>query len=244
MLVDKPYSSVRSAHQFQPRSATPSFLEETITALSTSPLESGVSIFELARHPIRIILAEWALYSLLMGQYVKHYEFSFETVKGLSSTEISSIMLDLHRWRRRGQRSVEKLMAMRSFVDEDGGPSKVLSRDIDFISQQIVQYRQSLESMVPMLMSMVQLMDSRRGMEETVYVKQLTHIALFFLPLSFVASLFSMNEGFAINSSGFKIYLAAALPLLALVLLASYLPKWVSSHSISMRSQGVESRHS
>jgi Mg2+ and Co2+ transporter CorA len=103
---------------------------------------------------------------------------------------------------------------------------KILVEDIDFLSTQIGEHHQALEPMMPMLSSMVQLMESRRAIEETVYVKRLTHIALFFLPLSFVSCLLSMNEGFAINTStsGFKVYLVTALPLLVVVLTVSNFP--------------------
>ncbi|KAF2123800.1 hypothetical protein P153DRAFT_401698 [Dothidotthia symphoricarpi CBS 119687] len=240
--VSVPHYSAPSFHQSQRHSTTPSFLEETAQALLVyergPSLVSDVSIYELTRHPVQIMTGEWILYSSLMGQFAKHYEISFETLKSLSTTETSNIMLELHSWRRRGQRSLEKLTALKSFVAQQVPQdtlARAVSNDINYISQQIVDHRQSLEYMVPMLISMVQLMDSRRAMEETIYVKRLTYVALIFLPLSFVASLFSMNEDFAVNSSGFKVYLATALPLLPLVLLGINVPQsrlwyWCKSH--------------
>jgi len=218
MLSSKDVTS--SSQQPLPNDTTLSPLHQVTRSLISSPenaaTTSDISIFDLAVYSIQMVISEWTLYSSLMGQYLKLYEFSFETLTSLTNAEVSDIMLDLHRWRRRGQRSLEKLSTLKSFIKQNSTVptlGKPLLEDVDFLATQIGEYRQSLESMVPMLTSMIQLMESRRAMEETVYVKRLTHIALFFLPLSFVASLFSMNEGFAINTSGFKVYLATALPL-------------------------------
>ena len=225
-----PYSPFSRVHQPQPPSVTPSLLEEVADALLKLPRDSSsradFSIFELAQHPIQSIIIEWTLYSLLMGRYMQLYEFSLENLKKLTSVEISNTMLDLHRWRRRSQRSLEKLQALRFFIKRQVYQSKLtelFAKDVDFILNQIVQYRGALESMVPILTSIIQLIDSRQSMKETTYVKRLTYIALVFLPLSYVASLFSMSEAFAVNTSGFKIYLATAAPLLILVLLISSL---------------------
>lgn len=229
MLSSKDVTS--SSQQPLPNDTTLSPLHQVTRSLISSPenaaTTSDISIFDLAVYSIQMVISEWTLYSSLMGQYLKLYEFSFETLTSLTNAEVSDIMLDLHRWRRRGQRSLEKLSTLKSFIKQNSTVptlGKPLLEDVDFLATQIGEYRQSLESMVPMLTSMIQLMESRRAMEETVYVKRLTHIALFFLPLSFVASLFSMNEGFAINTSGFKVYLATALPLLVVVLIFSNLP--------------------
>lgn len=85
--------------------------------------------------------------------------------------------------------------------------------------------------MIPIMTSIIQLLDLRRSTVETIYVKRLTYIALVFLPLSFVATLFSMSEPFSITDSGFWIYIVTAIPLLLLVLAASSLqmPKALST---------------
>lgn len=71
-----------------------------------------------------------------------------------------------------------------------------------------------LEAMVPILASTIQLADLRRALCEAIYIKRLTYIALVFLPLSFVSSVLSINEQFAVNSGKVWIYLSTAIPLL------------------------------
>lgn len=75
--------------------------------------------------------------------------------------------------------------------------------------------------MVPMATSMVQLLDSRRSMREAANVSRLTFIALVFVPLSWVASLFSMSDSFSPGHENFWVYFVTALPVLFLVLLLS-----------------------
>ena len=73
--------------------------------------------------------------------------------------------------------------------------------------------------MVPVVMSMMQLVDTRRSTEVTEYVKRLSYIAIIFLPLSYPAALFSMSPDFEISGRLFWVYPLTAVPLLVLVLL-------------------------
>ena len=71
---------------------------------------------------------------------------------------------------------------------------------------------------MPVATAVVQLLDARRSIAEAVNVRRLTYIALVFVPLSWVATLFSMAEKYAPGSGDFWVYFATALPLLLLVL--------------------------
>lgn len=204
-----------------------SFCNSQDSSQATSPPHR---ILLLAKGPIRMVITEWLLYSLLMSRYIKLYEYSVESVKERIQSLEGEDILDLYRWRRRTQQSLNKLQTMKWFIEQRSRgftstqPFDELIQDIEHISTQIGKYGNILETMVPVVTSMIQLIDSRRSMKETIYVKRLTYIALVFLPLSYVAALFSMSEKFAIGSSGFKIYLATAIPLLLLVLATSNFP--------------------
>lgn len=66
---------------------------------------------------------------------------------------------------------------------------------LDHLSNKIEHYGQSLEPVIPVLTSMVQLLDSRRSIQN---VRRLTTVALAFVHhLSWVVSLFSMADGYA-----------------------------------------------
>jgi len=137
-----------------------------------------------------------------MACYIRLYEFSIETPQKQIGNEHTGHIIELYRWRRRSQQSIDKLRATRWVITQQPTQSQVsdlLVQDIDYVLSQIEKYQGMLEPMVPIL----------------------TYLALVFLPLSYGASIFSMNDDFVVNSSRFWIYLVTALPLLILVLILS-----------------------
>uniref|UniRef100_A0A0D2YGD7 Uncharacterized protein n=1 Tax=Fusarium oxysporum (strain Fo5176) TaxID=660025 RepID=A0A0D2YGD7_FUSOF len=81
-----------------------------------------------------------------------------------------------------------------------------------------------LRDMVMVATSLVQLLDSRRSILEAINTKRLTFLALVFVPLAWVSSLFSMSDSYSPGHNLFWVYFATALPVLAVVLLLSALP--------------------
>ena len=229
-----PYSEFAQGRRIQDQQ--PVTVLDEIAKLLCNPENSSEVISSKSRSlllalcPLKIILTEWLLYVLLMSRYIKLYEYSVETVNERIPNLESEDILDLYRWRRRTQQSLNKLLTMKWFIEQRSEvvavthPVGLLIHDIEHISAQIGKFGSTLETMVPLVASMIQLVDSRRSMKEAIYVKRLTYIALIFLPLSYVATLFSMSDDFAIGSTGFKIYLVTAIPLLFLVLAISSLP--------------------
>ncbi|KAK4641509.1 hypothetical protein QC761_501220 [Podospora bellae-mahoneyi] len=182
------------------------------------------SILSLGYYPIRIVLAEWNLYMLLMSRYLKYYEY---TLHDIENRLHDSDIIDLQRWRRRNMQSRHKLNLLSEFIDywlqqeSKKQPWDFILKDIKHVSSQLEHYSRSLEHMVPVATSMVQLFDSRRSIQEAANVSRLTFIALVFVPLSWVASLFSMSEDYSPGHKSFWVYFATALPVMILVLLLS-----------------------
>ncbi|KAK6958361.1 hypothetical protein Daesc_001160 [Daldinia eschscholtzii] len=188
---------------------------------------SAYNLFFLSSGPIKLIIDEWLTYSLIMSRYIKVYEYSTQSVQGRLRNFESEDVVDLYRWRRRSQHSLHKLQVLKWFVESSINLSKRchehiapveegedLTRDINYIIAQIEQNGNALEAMIPIMASIIQLLDSRRSVVEAIYVKRLTYIAIVFLPLSFVATLFSMSDNFSIAGTGVWIYVATAVPLL------------------------------
>ncbi|KAI1202961.1 hypothetical protein F5X97DRAFT_319116 [Nemania serpens] len=214
-------------HSTQRLSAT--MLHEISTALASVPAglwNSDTSIVELAQAGMQIIIREWLLYMLFMGRCVKLYEPSLSVIsEGVVDKKTHIVIADLFRWRRRARQSLVKLQAMRCLIQHPPNRcelSDALVADIQFVSSQIGQFQAMLEPMVPILASTIQLTDSRRALCEAIYIKRLTYIALIFLPLSFVSSVLSISEQFAVNSGRFWIYLSTAILLLIIVLAISH----------------------
>jgi hypothetical protein len=82
------------------------------------------------------------------------------------------------------------------------------------------EYRQRVDSLTSGLASLVtaltSMRDSRRAMEDNKNVTRLTWLAALFIPLSFVASLFSMQDDISKLQESFKLYFKVAFPLTAI----------------------------
>ena len=186
------------------------------------------SILSLGYYPMRIILAEWIIYTNLMSRYFKYYEYSLH---GIQARPHDSDIVDLQRWRRRSMQSQHKLSLLAEFIsywlekEANKQPWDMVLKDIDYVLSKLRYYSNLLEQMIPLATSMVQLLDSQFSTLEAANVRRLTYIALVFVPLSWVASLFSMSDKYAPGNELFWVYFATALPVLLLVLLLSVLKR-------------------
>ncbi|KAK3326718.1 hypothetical protein B0H66DRAFT_167969 [Apodospora peruviana] len=150
-------------------------------------IASEPSILSFGYYPIRIVLAEWILYTHLMSRYFKYYE---NTLYDIENRLHDSDIIDLQRWRRRSMQSQHKLILLSEFVDywlpqeADKQPWNLTLKDIKHVLSQLEHYNRSLEHMIPVATSIVQLLDSRRSILDATNVSRLTFIALVFVPLS------------------------------------------------------------
>lgn len=192
-----------------------------------------ITILGLAYYPVRIILNEWNMYTGLVSRYSKYYEYSINDITNRFHNED---IIDLQRWRRRSQQSQHKLTALSDFISFqlDQEPKQKrwtqVLQDIRYLQRQIEIYSMSLEQMLTVATSMVQILDSRRSITEALHIKRLTYVALVFIPLSWVASLFSMGEGFLPGQEFFWVYFSISVPLVLLVLLLSATPYYKLGH--------------
>ncbi|KAL8329180.1 hypothetical protein RB597_004760 [Gaeumannomyces tritici] len=189
-------------------------------------------------YPIRIALAEWVMYTHLTSRYLKYYEYSLQEVHNRLH---NSDLVDLQRWRRRCKQSQYKLLTLAEFVNywlienEEKGVYindqakqwrrcwELVLKDINQVDAQLRDYNHSLEQMIPVATSMVRLLDARHSLVEAANTTRLTYIALVFVPLSWVASLFSMTDKYQPGHEQFWVYPAMALPLVFALLLGSIL---------------------
>lgn len=186
------------------------------------------TILSIGYYPLRIVMAEWMLYSQLVSRYLKYYEYSLQA---LHRRPHESDIVDLQRWRRRISQSQHKLHLLAEFIDhwlpaEPGNkqPWEMLLKDIGYIRSQLQAYSSSMERAVPVATAMVQLLDAKNSVRQAANVTLLTYIALVFVPLSWVTGLFSMSDGYSPGQEHFWLYFATALPLALVVLLVSAVP--------------------
>lgn len=187
------------------------------------------SLFSVAHYPLKIVAAEWMTYAAVMDYSIKRYEYTVEDLPNSyrQLDRLNSDLQTLQAWRRRALSSLHKISTARRFIsfhqaeELDREDSDELLYDYEYVAEKIDDYSHRLESSLPVVTSLVQIVDSRRSFEETSNVSRLTYLALVFVPLTFTSGLFGMNANVAPGGKHFWIYFAVAVPVtLAVFLLA------------------------
>lgn len=191
------YSAFLASGSTDPDARHPNLREDLLRLIQTSASEwnsKEPSILSLAHYPIKITTAEWMLYSLLMGRYVKFFEHSLDATGAWISQFESRDILELYRWRRRGQQSLHKLKMTRSFVEYWGAKDPTtpstwspLISGFQHLEEQIEQHSHSLEALTSLITSLMQLLDSHKTIAQAGDVQRLSYIAMLFIPLSYVS---------------------------------------------------------
>ena len=75
------------------------------------------------------------------------------------------------------------------------------------------EYQQRIDRLTSVVTAIISIADSQRSREDNKNVARLTWLATFFIPLGFIASIFSMTDDITSISQTIKWYFAAALPL-------------------------------
>lgn len=200
------------------------------------------TLASLSYYPLKIVAAEWASYINLLAYSVEHYECSIEDLP-ISATELAkleSYIRHLQSWRRRSMTSASKVRSLASFVKSGStglpGPEiwASLVRDYEHIAAKIDSFGRRLEALTPVVTSFIMIAEGRRSFLETMNVSRLTYLALVFVPLTFVSSLFSMARDTAPGAKDFWVYFAVAIPVLAIVFLIARPPNrgivWIADH--------------
>ncbi|CAN9416270.1 unnamed protein product [Alternaria alternata] len=111
--------------------------------------------------------------------------------------------------------------------------------DFEVINKNIEDAGRRLENMLPVVTSLVQIIDARQSLAETANISRLTVLALIFVPLSYISSLFSMNTTNMPGSSHFWVYFAVAIPVTLIVVLIARPPTRDGLRQILLRTRTV-----
>ena len=90
--------------------------------------------------------------------------------------------------------------------------------DFEGVSRQMKDLQDRTDRLTSVLMAAISIQDSRRGLQENQNVARLTWLATVFIPLTFVAGLFSMQPDIQSLKDTFGWYFAAAVPITAVAL--------------------------
>lgn len=187
---------------------------------------SGPTLWALSYYPLKIVAAEWVNYIAVMSFALKRNEASdISSDLEADLDKLSSSIRELQGWRRRILTTMEKIRQVIRYIhlpessDSCFEDWAALCEDYEFIGTSIQEHSNRLESMIPVVTSFIQLIESRRALWETANVTRLTVLAIVFVPLSYVATVFSITEKFGPGGPKFWVYFAVAIPITLLVLL-------------------------
>lgn len=199
---------------------------------------SQPSVQALSYFPLKVVAAEWVNYISAMCFALRPHEADNISDDLLAELDKLSLSLKvLQAWSRRALTGIEKINQMIRFIRSNEALYSVsedwrtLCEDFELIRTGIQEHASRFESMVPVATSFIQLIESRRALRESANVTRLTFLATFFLPLSYVASLFSMGERYGPDGIRFWVYFAVALPITLCTFFFAKAPSQVRSLS-------------
>lgn len=173
------------------------------------------SIQSLAYYPLRIVAAQWVKYVAVMLHCIKLYEYGGDH---LDLKRFDMDIRELHGWRRRSIVSQQKIQAVirhlkmhTSAQTEHRADVDLVLEDFEAINKHIEDAGHRLENMLPVVTSLVQVIDARRSSAETENISRLTVPALIFVLLTYISSLFSTNSTNLPGSPHFWVYFAVAI---------------------------------
>ena len=155
----------------------------------------------LSSFALKIVAGEWVDYTTVMHQSVKNYEYTsnstaifLDSTAGLDLNRFNDKLRELQSWRHRIMSSQKKIRTIIRHMQWWNDPAlDALRADYDYLTDSIEESDRGLENMLPVVASLAQVADARRSFAETGSISRLTILALIFIPLTFVSSLFGVN---------------------------------------------------
>ncbi|KKY17699.1 putative fungal specific transcription factor domain-containing protein [Phaeomoniella chlamydospora] len=197
---------------------------------------------EILRLPLMRIASEWHLAVQYATTRLAQVTWELERPAFLEVDESSETTVQkLNPWRRRLPYMIKIVGQVMSHVTDpkldmgDEGEkitaSNVKSKnsladlhpDFSELQSQLSDLISQTDKILSFAIGIVSIEESRKGIEQNSNVARLTYIALVFVPLSFLASLFSMTTNLSQMKQTFWVYFAVAIPTsLLLLVLARY----------------------
>jgi hypothetical protein len=204
-------------------------LDDLIYYWRNETLPSGFSahpsLLALSYYPLRVATSELMNVAKFLQHFIETYERALEQ-RGTELTILENDLRYIYTWRRRLTLYEENCQQAIGLCHLHGTLKPVdnfqtdwvmaIILDYEFLSQRFSSLGLRAERMIPVITSLVQIVESRQSFQETTNLSRLTNLALVFVPLSYTASLFSMGGNIGPGSSHFWVYFAVAVPLLLL----------------------------
>jgi hypothetical protein len=177
------------------------------------------NLLSLAYYPIKIAGAEWYTLMNAIDLNLESYESSLEGGWRSDLERLESNLRYLYSWQRRCATFAAQVQLTKDFIEQNNTSNSNIwtgiAQDYHSLANRIDHSRKLFKIMIPVVTSKIQIMEARRSFEETTNISRLTYLALVFVPLTFVSSLFSMSGDVAPGQRSFWVYFAIAIPFLA-----------------------------
>ena len=183
----------------------------------------------LFRKTLFLVCSEWYTLAKYATTRLTQLEWELENpdlqghAGGLEAT-----IKKLHSWRRRLpvfrtllSEVLEKTIARPAFASGHANHVLDLRRDFDHLLSSIENLQIRADRIMAVVTAVMSIEESKKAFEQNRSLARLTWLAVTFIPLSFVTSFFSMQERLSDLTQTFWVFFVVALPLTALVLMAT-----------------------
>lgn len=210
-----------------PRTST---FEDIIHYTSTLPPEEITNVAKdprlLFKRTLLLVCAEWYTLVKYATTRLTQLEWELENpdLQGKNGG-LQVTIKKLHSWRRRlpifrvlVSEVLEKVIKRENFMCNPENHIADLRRDFEILMASIETLQVRADGIMAVVTAVMSIEESRKAVEQNRSLARLTWLAVTFVPLSFVASLFSMNSDLSSLTSTFRTFFAVAIPLAAVVL--------------------------
>ena len=231
----------------------------------TSSLTSG-EITDMAKDPrvlfkqaLLIVCAEWLTLIKYATTRLTQLEWELENprlqddVGGLEVT-----IQKLHGWRRRfslfrtlTSELLERIVKQEKFSSYQENHISDLRRDFEIVLSDVETLHVRADRIMAVVTATMSIEESKKAFDQNRSLARLTWLAVTFVPLSFISSMFSMQPDLSLLKHSFWIFVIVAIPLTSTVLLVtrysgsmSQAASWQFAKSIMTSSPGKRKRSS
>ena len=180
----------------------------------------------LFKKTLFLVCAEWYNLAKYATTRLTQLEWELENpdLQGINGG-LQVTIQKLHSWRRRFplfralvDEVLEKVIKRDSFGSGSQNHVTDLRRDFEIVLSSIEALQSRADRIMNVVTAVMSIEESRKAVEQNRSLARLTWLAVTFVPLSFIASLFSMNSKLSSLDTSFRIFFAVAIPVTALVL--------------------------
>ncbi|KAJ2999171.1 hypothetical protein NUW58_g85 [Xylaria curta] len=192
---------------------------------------------------MHFVCSEW----LTMSDYIKTRlnQLDWEIVKpkffGLGKKGVDNMLEKLHMWRRLVPLYREMVSETIRHIDQfsdriqknpttlcgssDEGQHQSLNHyklDLSHVKSQLEEYQNRIDQITSVVTAVISIDNSRRSLQDNRNIGRLTWLATFFIPLSLIAGILSMQSDVGeISSHTFTVYFATSIPLIVVIAVAA-----------------------